>query len=273
MGGFVDTDGRPIDTRKRLLQSGCLEQIKATSKAAIEDKSKGDAISKGIAFCQVSWFVVQGVARMAQNLPLTELEVTTLAYASINLFTWLFWWNKPFDVHDPIVVHSTSDDSEPSMTDVAITPQDSEDKGSSVAGLITPHASCLFGAVFGAIHCAAWNAHFPSTVEMWMWRVSAILLVTLPIMGLSYLIFCGLMGRLEEEGKLEEEGRVKFEIRETVIITILLSLLILYVIARLFLLVLPLTNLRSLPPNALMDVDWTRYIPHLYFLTDNPDKT
>jgi hypothetical protein len=33
--------------------------------------------------------------------------------------------------------------------------------------------SCLFGVSFGALHLASWNTVFPTTAEMWLWRVSA----------------------------------------------------------------------------------------------------
>jgi hypothetical protein len=39
-------------------------------------------------------------------------------------------------------------------------------------------------------------------------------------------------------------------------------LVILYIVARLFLLILPFTALRALPAGAFVDVDWSTYIPH-----------
>jgi hypothetical protein len=43
----------------------------------------------------------------------------------------------------------------------------------------------------------------------------------------------------------------------------LVSVIPIYVVARIFLIVLSFMALRSLPPGALIDVDWTSYIPHL----------
>jgi len=34
-------------------------------------------------------------------------------------------------------------------------------------------AACLFGASFGALHLISWNTIFPTTVELWLWRISA----------------------------------------------------------------------------------------------------
>lgn len=35
--------------------------------------------------------------------------------------------------------------------------------------------TCLFGISFGALHLASWDVVFPTTVELWIWRVSAII--------------------------------------------------------------------------------------------------
>ncbi|KAJ6582391.1 hypothetical protein B0H19DRAFT_927867, partial [Mycena capillaripes] len=59
------------------------------------DKSKGDALSKGLALSQGFWFTTQCLARMHQHLALTELEVATVAFAIVSIFIWLRWWNKP----------------------------------------------------------------------------------------------------------------------------------------------------------------------------------
>ncbi|KAJ7704522.1 hypothetical protein B0H17DRAFT_921180, partial [Mycena rosella] len=108
MGGFVSRIGHPIATKQQI-EDPLLgpEYLSAITKINIEDimdKSKGDALSKGVALLQGLWFTVQCVARLAQHLPITELEVTTLAFAVVNVFTWLLWWGKPLDVQQPIPV-------------------------------------------------------------------------------------------------------------------------------------------------------------------------
>ncbi|KAF7316011.1 hypothetical protein MIND_00118600 [Mycena indigotica] len=80
------------------MQPGVAAAIRATSEATLEDKSKGDLFSKGIALCQGLWFILQCIARRVQRLPLTEIEVATLAFATINALTWLLWLRKPLDV-------------------------------------------------------------------------------------------------------------------------------------------------------------------------------
>ncbi|KAF7370051.1 hypothetical protein MSAN_00635100 [Mycena sanguinolenta] len=108
MGGFVSSNGHPIATRKQLadptLGFAFQEAIRKISEEDIMDKSKGDALSKGVALLQGLWFTVQCLARVHQHLAVTQLEVATLAFAVLNIFVWLFWWNKPLDVQRPIVL-------------------------------------------------------------------------------------------------------------------------------------------------------------------------
>jgi len=75
------------------------------SKAEIEDKSKGDAISKGLVILQTSWFVTQCIARGTQGLPITELELATVAFAALNFAIYLLWWEKPQNVQRGVRVY------------------------------------------------------------------------------------------------------------------------------------------------------------------------
>ncbi|KAJ7838804.1 hypothetical protein B0H14DRAFT_2588417 [Mycena olivaceomarginata] len=103
MGGFVSADGHhPIVTEEQLrLRPEYLVAIRGIRVEDIEDKSKGDLLSKGLAVLQGLWFTIQGpsygrhhdlLMRVQQHLPLTELEVATLAFQFVNIFIWLLWW-------------------------------------------------------------------------------------------------------------------------------------------------------------------------------------
>lgn len=73
-------------------------------KDEIDDKSKGDAVSKGIALLQLTWFIVQIIVRATQGLAITELELTTAALAGLNSVMYVFWWSKPRDVQCQLVI-------------------------------------------------------------------------------------------------------------------------------------------------------------------------
>ena len=64
----------------------------------IRDKSKGDGLAKALVLLQTTWFVIQCIARRAQNLDITELELLTVALAVLNGAMYTFWWNKPLNI-------------------------------------------------------------------------------------------------------------------------------------------------------------------------------
>ncbi|KIK64587.1 hypothetical protein GYMLUDRAFT_160639, partial [Collybiopsis luxurians FD-317 M1] len=43
-------------------------------------------------------FVVQLLTRWVQHLPITELEIMTVAFAVMNILIYFFWWEKPVGI-------------------------------------------------------------------------------------------------------------------------------------------------------------------------------
>ena len=83
----------------KLAEHGHLPNL---SKTLIADKSKADFVAKMLATLQASWFLVQCVARWKAHLTMTLLELNTLAHSICALLMYLFWMNKPYDIHEPI---------------------------------------------------------------------------------------------------------------------------------------------------------------------------
>jgi len=80
-------------------------KLRKISEEDIKDRSKSDILSKLIAILQTTWFILQCIARGQQKLTLTELELVTLALASLNAITYVFWWHKPLSVQVPIRIY------------------------------------------------------------------------------------------------------------------------------------------------------------------------
>jgi len=87
-----------------LLKAGKIEFPTVTVEE-IEDRSKADGFSKTISLGQTSWFVAQCIARGAQHLDLTLVELLTLSLAVLNGLMYFLWWNKPLDVRCPVRVN------------------------------------------------------------------------------------------------------------------------------------------------------------------------
>lgn len=120
MGGFMlyfnDNQRATLtpDELLNFLREGSVDIIPVIAEADIEDRSKGDALSKGIAILQLAWFTLQLVARYVQNLSITLLELDTLAVAALIGIAYGFWWKKPKDVGRPHAVYWKAATSPPS---------------------------------------------------------------------------------------------------------------------------------------------------------------
>jgi hypothetical protein len=113
MGGFIlsengaMTEVLSIERLEELESKGSINWPRISEKE-IEDRSKGDAFSKGFAVLQATWFITQCVARGIYGLAITELEVATLAFAALNGVLYFLWWNKPRGVACPVPVYLIS---------------------------------------------------------------------------------------------------------------------------------------------------------------------
>ncbi|KIM28233.1 hypothetical protein M408DRAFT_144749 [Serendipita vermifera MAFF 305830] len=295
------------------IPNGTLEII-APTEVELKDRGKSDALTKIIVLVQTLWFVVQCIARGTQHLPLTELEIVTLAYAMLNFFIYIFWWDKPRNVECPIRVYKTSTASH----EGAWSPRDNfwierwiKIISCYIIGLQDDHVAlskqcsipmfwsgrmegdhlfaatlgpAILGSAFGAIHCIAWSSAFSSRDELVLWRISCIAMIIIPLI-VAFLCACflGLMrmeemqrGRRKRQPRMERKPSRPSKLRELtksvlvvcivgVVYPLVVASFVLYIVSRIVTLVIAFTSLRSLPPGALMTVEWTTFIPHLGF--------
>ncbi|KAG1764533.1 hypothetical protein EDD22DRAFT_883145 [Suillus occidentalis] len=283
MGGFMlYVDGEPYLTLSphqfhKLIRNDCIDVPTLTAKQ-IHDKSKGNAISKGLVTLQVAWFVMQLITRAIYHLETTQLEAGTLAFAVLNFLTYAAWWNKPLDVRCPHPVHWKLTDSRPEDHNLVL-----ESHRFSFWGIWAPvldpitdllnlsyvyhklrvptfsgniidtseisvlwYSGLLMVTIFGGIHCMAWFFAFPTYQEQVLWRMSAVAITCTP-----WLIVLG-----------ECQNAIP-SIPDAVSKPMFASWVMLYAAARAILLVLMFTTLRNLPPDAYKAVWWTSYVPHL----------
>lgn len=81
-----------------LARCGFLPKI---SKEDILDKSKSDNLSKVISVVQALWMLAQIVGRLITDLPVTLLEVNTLAHIMCAMIIYILWWDKPKLINEP----------------------------------------------------------------------------------------------------------------------------------------------------------------------------
>jgi hypothetical protein len=268
---------------KDVLQHKLETVIPFTTEKEIKDRGKSDGISKFIVLLQTSWFIIQCIARGIKHLPLTELEIVTLAYAMMNLFVYIFWWDKPRDVGCPIRVYgSLTANSAASywhegvagilgrivaytlgiQDEFMVLSQEQKvpmfwsggvvDGSRNLVSFRAGLGPSILGIAFGAIHCIAWSYAFPSHAEFVVWRISCIAMMTVPLVT-AVAFFAATVGR-----------------NSSLIVGVIYICSILfvasgwlYIASRLATIVMAFTTLRSLPSEAFTVIDWTTFIPHI----------
>ncbi|KAG2134635.1 hypothetical protein BD769DRAFT_1774246 [Suillus cothurnatus] len=286
MGGFMlYVDGKPYlalqpDHILKLIRKGCIDPPTLTA-IQIQDKSKGNAISKGLIMLQVAWFVMQLITRAIYHLETTQLEAGTLAFAVLNFLTYAVWWNKPLNVRCPHPVYWKSTESRPddhvyvegdelawlgilapvfrpiagqigshpipTSQQLRVPTFDGSIKLEHSDKILLSLAALLIATVFGSIHCMAWFFAFPTYQEQVLWRMSAVVITFAP----WFCFLVSLTGNLVQRAAVLVYG------------LILVTSVILYITARAVLLVLMFTTLRNLPPDAYKAVSWVGLVPHL----------
>ncbi|ORY14270.1 hypothetical protein BCR34DRAFT_237540 [Clohesyomyces aquaticus] len=250
-----DTIILPPDQVQLCLQNEWID-FRKLSRKEVNDKSKANWFNKTIAFFQISWFLIQVIGRAATHLPITALELFTLAYVVCALSAYCFWWNKPVDLQVPIILPATSSFGVNKQT-VA---RSSEWEDGILRGRLgaldagyTPQSEywvflsfSIFTSLFGACHLLGWNAVFPTIVERLLWRIGSVACGGYPIAG---FIVGRLLGRFQVANAIGEP--------------IAFVLLMPYILVRLFLMAEVFVALRSVPPQVYATVRWSQYIPHI----------
>lgn len=72
----------------------------------IKDKSKADKFAKVVAVIQTSYLILECIARRAQLLAITPLELSTLAFVPSTLATYYVWMDKPLGVDTSTPIYS-----------------------------------------------------------------------------------------------------------------------------------------------------------------------
>ncbi|KZT19425.1 hypothetical protein NEOLEDRAFT_1245852 [Neolentinus lepideus HHB14362 ss-1] len=118
--------------------------------------------------------------------------------------------------------------------------------------VIFPCIMVACSTVFGAIHCIAWSLEFPSHAEQILWRSCSLAITCLPTAEAMVTLLLPVVDELPES---------KINILATILWVLIIIFPLLYVAARITLLVLAFLSLKSLPPAAYQTVLWTNFIP------------
>ncbi|KAK5136116.1 hypothetical protein LTR08_004167 [Meristemomyces frigidus] len=275
----------------------------------IWDRSKADKFAKLFACLQIFWLAMQAIARAAQGLPVTPLEIAVLGFAIPSLASFAFWYSKPVDIEVPNEIHidlttkQLLEKISPVVYSWRDTPLDFIQKvnaPSLTSELIIKNRLpgwhtfaqpanrirndtfalkytkldqlVVFSTWLGyaGTHFAAWTFSFPTHVELLLWQICCIVMSSsMALLWVTsnrkfYLLVPMLMPWLKEDEKQKfmEVAYGQQRVSGVLVFSGVFTTLA-YLFARLTIIALAFSSLRSLPIGAYDTVDWTSFWPHM----------
>lgn len=130
-----------------------------------------------------------------------------------------------------------------------------------VPGLFMGTTLWLVSMAFGAVHVAGWHASFPTEVEAWLWRMSAVFIVFSGLVWTIIHILAHVSGGVWCYWYDLLSGKVHW-ISYVILLPICTICGVLYLVARIYIVVEAFTSLRSLPVGAFVVPSWLIAVPH-----------
>jgi hypothetical protein len=123
----------------------------------------------------------------------------------------------------------------------------------------------MVGAVFGAIHFIAWSYSFPSHTEQFLWRISSVAMVGVPVCVLVESWHIPLGGWLGKRDKslMMRIYSILVLFASFLFLAIIVFGALLYAFSRVTTFVLAFKTLSTLPVAAFQTIPWTKWIPHI----------
>ncbi|KAK6435932.1 hypothetical protein LTR95_007874 [Oleoguttula sp. CCFEE 5521] len=280
------------------------------SEEQIRDKNKADGFARLLTVIPIVWFGISCLGRAAQRLPISSLELGTIAYVFCTIPTFFFWSNKPLDAETVEIIHATASMAEIlaqtgsiEATLYDLTPLDfiNPPQGLSLLSLFwdgfgypflqrttdkrpvetfpnrkaTPPrglsalelaVGAFIGLGYTGIHVIGWNFHFPTDVELLLWRISGCVIVGMVVVYLFALAVITFGFKKIAKALYGIDANVPNDLRSAVPASAQTAVFalasVLYTTARLYIIVEAFTSLRAQPMDVYMTVDWNTFLPH-----------
>ena len=223
----------------------------------IQALQKSDKLAKTLVCLQVSWLIIQAIARRIDKLPVTLLELNTVGQVWITLVIYGLWWFKPQGIAEVIEIDfSHCNQCRKQLRENGTWPLFSStqtqaeawcSEGRSVSDGLTFVMIPIVSTVYIAIDALGWTANFPTHSEMIVWHVSIYIFAASSVLFLTaalFALFSSLGG-------------------ETTVGFLAVGAISLGAVARTVLTIEAFISIRSLPVEAYNTPSWSDVIPHI----------
>ena len=113
-------------------------------------------------------------------------------------------------------------------------------------------------AIYGGLHALAWFAHFDSSTEQLLWRISACIVMS----GIPVLFVVYTSSKWLEKNSYRSMSKVQL-VTSKFLFSLVILILVAYTLARAYLVVECFINLSHLPAEVYDVPNWSTYVPHI----------
>ena len=277
MGGFIfetSPDGASTKTRDVPKYETFIEIMQRypdiipdISENSITDRAESGILSKILLVAHVGWFCINCICRLIQHLPLSLLEVSTIAHAVCTLLTYFTWCSKPLNIAEGTIIKG--EEAQRVYKEVGrdkfrtygrIMAVDSNRTEPSQQERAIYAIMAVSPMIYGLLHFLAWSGRFPTPLEHLLWRVSS---GVVTCSGLLFISF-GFAAKYIEKKSYDRGYFIArlFELLSWLMMLGSVLIPLVYVLASGFLLVESLRQLLFLAPAAYQLPSWSNYWPH-----------
>ncbi|KAE8154576.1 hypothetical protein BDV25DRAFT_135746 [Aspergillus avenaceus] len=248
-----------------------IERLPCISVDNLGDHSKADAFVKLIGLTQMLWFFIQLGARFSQHLPISRLEIMTLAFAISTVFIYIILLDMPKDVQLSLTLtadrYGTAQDLNRiafwgpvgpvvGRGDISIPNHVLHATRKNGEQFVLGNGASFSVLILGAVHCLAWDFVFPTDLERNLWQISSIVTAAaIPVLYVTHYLrnkAVMFISNVFVEASLRNYAGM---FPNTVIFLMFLA-------ARVFTLVEVFRSLAFLPPEA-FSATWSGNLPHI----------
>ncbi|KAL8783190.1 MAG: hypothetical protein Q9213_004819 [Squamulea squamosa] len=125
----------------------------------------------------------------------------------------------------------------------------------------------LFEAVYFGVHFVGWNQLYPTRAELYLWRISNLVLLGLLVVYLVMIpigvVSARPFSRRWQTNEVSTPLEVAAQLPKWAQVMIHVPIVAMYVAARSYVLLEGLISLRALPLKAYVDINWPNFLPHV----------
>lgn len=123
----------------------------------------------------------------------------------------------------------------------------------------------IFGIVFGGLHCLSWTFTFPTEIEQKIWKFGSTMVTIIPLLYFLVAALTSLGDSRPGLSRTLKSGPMNTVIQVVTGLVAFIAIAVswVYLAARIALLLDAVILLRRPPPSVFLEVDWTKYVPHI----------